>query len=956
MTRARDERPGGDDSHEAQQDTGAPGARPDEGAEHRHANASDARLTTLLRADTPVAYTALRELRERHRPSVLAYARLCGASESSARELATQAFTMATKETARGVEPTVPWRHQLLLLTVRVAATWTTDGHATGLAAALRPVLDAAGPDGPVPPMLAAFQSLPPRPQGLVWYGAVEEEPDDRTAVLLGLTADDVTYKREAAVHALRQACLRARLAASDDPRCQDFRRLIEESVRPDNPRHSTDLRAHMEHCVHCAGAYEELCALRDSPRTTLAEGLLPWGGTAYTRGVSAARSGATAWDRGGTRDGAGAASDGTGAWDGGRYGGAGGHGGGVAGAGAGAGASEDCAEPESGTGPGRPQPGRPWAGSRAGGWAGAAAATAAAAEAWAESGLGGGAGVGSGAGAGAGSDGGAGGGAGDGFGAGADSGAGGKSGAGADSGSGAGAGAGGGSGAGVDSGSGSGSGSGAGAGVSAGSGVGSGSGSGSGSSPGTGLGTGTDSGARTGTGIGSGFGGGAGSGSGLGPGSGTGSGTGADINFGVSGTGPGAGPDVGFGSDSGFDSNPGSGPSFDGGPNFRGGADFGGGSRVGVGFESGRGQNRERGPGSDASGWDRPADGARAKPGGDVFAGAEAWGGPGTGAEAWEGPGAGAPVGMAAGVGAGAEAAVGTVADSADTPGRKARSKRAARAAAGAAVGVGEGAGGWAAAGDDDRAAGPKPGGGWSPARRLVLTSVALGVALAPLLAFLVFSGTVGSSSSDDNAGSVGTPAAPPSGPATPTVPSSPTPSPTPSESESPSEPPEQEKPTRSPGPTPSKSGPPTPQLPYGPPLNGAYTQVVNVGSGLCLDIRGELEKGTDVVTATCSSRATQRWRVDSGRDALQSFADPDLCLDSRGATDDGVGIWDCDSLEGDNGDNLRFEVDSRGMIRPAIAQGHAVTPDALGSVSFAEASGRDGQRWRAGAGPVHT
>ncbi|WP_234361174.1 RICIN domain-containing protein, partial [Streptomyces europaeiscabiei] len=129
---------------------------------------------------------------------------------------------------------------------------------------------------------------------------------------------------------------------------------------------------------------------------------------------------------------------------------------------------------------------------------------------------------------------------------------------------------------------------------------------------------------------------------------------------------------------------------------------------------------------------------------------------------------------------------------------------------------------------------------------------------------------------------------------------------------------------------------------------MNGAYTQVVNIASGLCLDIRGELAKGTDVVTATCTSRATQRWRLDSRRNALQSFADPDLCLDSRGATDDGVGVWECDSLDGDNGDNLRFEVDSRGVIRPAIAPGHAVTPDAPVSVALAEASGRDGQRWR--------
>ncbi|MDI5903824.1 ricin-type beta-trefoil lectin domain protein, partial [Streptomyces sp. 12257] len=79
--------------------------------------ASDARLTELLRADTVTAYAALLELRARHQPSVLAYARLCTAGESAARQLAAQAFTLAARETGRGVDPGVPWRHRLLLLT-----------------------------------------------------------------------------------------------------------------------------------------------------------------------------------------------------------------------------------------------------------------------------------------------------------------------------------------------------------------------------------------------------------------------------------------------------------------------------------------------------------------------------------------------------------------------------------------------------------------------------------------------------------------------------------------------------------------------------------------------------------------------------------------------------------------------------------------------------------------------
>ncbi|GAB2790923.1 RICIN domain-containing protein [Streptomyces chlorus] len=505
-------------------DDGVGGGHP--GAQHT--DASDIRLTEMLRADTSAAYAALQELRARHGPSALAYARRCTTGDSSARQLAAQAFTHAARETARGTDPGGPLRHRILLLTFRVAATWATDGRAGGLDTGLHLVLSSSGPDGPVPSMLAAFRTLPYRAQGLIWYGIVDQEPADRTATLLGLTRQDVAYGTRSALQSLGQACLRARLAASDDPRCADFRRLIEESVRPDGPRDSADLHTHMAHCGHCTAAYEELCALRDQPRTALAEGLLPWAGTAYT-----------------------------------------------------------------------------------------------------------------------------------------------------------------------------------------------------------------------------------------------------------------------------------------------------------------------------------------------------------------------APVPTPAGPSAGAGSAVGT----------------------------------------------------WPVSRRLVLASTALGVAVVPLLLLLWSpAGTPAEHTSE----SVPTVAVPP--PVTVTA----TPSPPPTASA-----------TRSPSPSPSKTSNPSPSHPPRPmpsptpayPPGGAYAQVVNLASGLCLDIDGDLENRTDVVTAACDSSRSQRWRVDAERGLLQSYADSDYCLDSRGAVSRGVGIWECDSVDGRNGQNLRFAVDARGVIRPAIAPDHAVTAAGDGSVSLGREAGRTDQRWRAGA-----
>ncbi|WP_235882540.1 ricin-type beta-trefoil lectin domain protein, partial [Streptomyces apricus] len=247
-----------------------------------HTEASDARLTELLRADTTTGHAALRELRAHHEAAVLGYARLCTTGESAARELTDRAFTVAAQETVRGIDPRGPWRHQLLLLAWRVAVTWAGDQRSRRLDPGLLARWHEAGPGGPLPPMLDAFHSQPTRVQGLVWYATVEREPAEETARLLGITREDVTYGTGSAGQALRAAFLTSHLAASGDPRCQDFRRLIEEAVRPETPRRSADLQAHMAECGHCATAYGTLSALRDDERTALAEGLLPWGGTAY--------------------------------------------------------------------------------------------------------------------------------------------------------------------------------------------------------------------------------------------------------------------------------------------------------------------------------------------------------------------------------------------------------------------------------------------------------------------------------------------------------------------------------------------------------------------------------------------------------------------------------------------------------------------------------------------------
>ncbi|WEO97019.1 RICIN domain-containing protein [Streptomyces sp. FXJ1.172] len=518
--------------------TGAGGAGPrDPEAGGGLEDVPDSRLTELLRSPAATAYPALQELRRRHQPAVLAYARLCAAGESVARRLTAETFTTAARETARGADPAVPLRHRLLLLTVRLATAWARDERSAGVDPGLLLVLNASGlPDGPTPPLLGAFRSLPSRTQGLIWYGVLEREPQERTAALLGLSRTDVAYGTPQALQALSQACLRRRLAASDDPRCADFRRLIEEAVRPDGPRRSADLDAHMARCPHCTAASEELRELRDAPRQTLAEGLLPWNGTAYLRA---------------------------------------------------------------------PEP----------------------------------------------------------------------------------------------------------------------------------------------------------------------------------------------------------------------------------------------------------------------------------------------PV-------------------TADSPAEKAT---------------------------------------WPSGRRVLLASAALGVALTPLLVFLL--------TPHRTTGQEPTAATPAPPPVTVTATVSVTPAPSSPPPPSPTSPaPSRTSPapatarTRTPAPAPAPRSPAPAPAPK--PPGTAFAQVVDLATGRCLDIRdGSLEQGNDVVTAPCSGSPTQRWRVDTGLGVVRSAADDSFCLDSRGATDRGVGIWGCDSVYGDNGDNLRFTVGPDGTIRPDIAPDTAVTPDGRYGVSLEPLDGGREQQWRAGA-----
>ncbi|MEU6707273.1 ricin-type beta-trefoil lectin domain protein [Streptomyces wuyuanensis] len=275
---------------------------------------SDAELGERIRSGAPRADPAVQELKRRHLPAVLAYARLCGRNQTAGNQLAVQALRLASDEAGRGIEPRGQWRHHLLMLVRRVGTEWARSDRRARLSADFAGWADAsadAGPGtaadagavpaggsglpaaGPAPEVsaavLAAFYRLPALTRGVLWYAVVDQEPDSTVAGYLGVRADLVPDLRLRAPESMRQAFLQAYLERGDK-RCLGYRRIIEAAARPVDRRRSGDLTLHLAECPRCTMVVAELTRMTDNPRTVFAEHLLGWGGAEYTARLPVSR------------------------------------------------------------------------------------------------------------------------------------------------------------------------------------------------------------------------------------------------------------------------------------------------------------------------------------------------------------------------------------------------------------------------------------------------------------------------------------------------------------------------------------------------------------------------------------------------------------------------------------------------------------------------------------------
>jgi DNA-directed RNA polymerase specialized sigma24 family protein len=256
---------------------------------------SDAELTERIRAGAAPASPALQELKRRHLPAVLTYARLCGRNQVAGNQLAVQAFDRAAQEACRGIEPRGNWRHHLLMLVQQTALAWAADSRRDRLESDFVGwIEDMAEFSAPRPfeprglrvetssAMLTGFYRLPELTRGTLWYGVVDEESDATVATFLSVTPESVPDLRDRAQDAMRQAYIQAYLETGGNRRCLGYRRIIEAGARPGDRRYSADLTLHLAECPSCSRLVAQLSRMEDDPRTVFAEDLLEWGGRAY--------------------------------------------------------------------------------------------------------------------------------------------------------------------------------------------------------------------------------------------------------------------------------------------------------------------------------------------------------------------------------------------------------------------------------------------------------------------------------------------------------------------------------------------------------------------------------------------------------------------------------------------------------------------------------------------------
>nr|WP_237536655.1 carbohydrate-binding protein [Streptomyces sp. SID5785] len=222
------------------------------------------------------------ELIARHSRAVTGYLDTCFADPHARDSTAERVFEDTLCTLAAGAEPRTCWRtHLLVTARVLVLRRWGAQPDDPALRPAFRAWADqgATWPMSLRPQLSEAYRRLPHPWQALLWHAVVEEDSPFRTARITGLATDGLDAALRRARTELRSTYLRAHHAPHRlHPDCEIYTRLLYAAVADEAPPGALRaLTPHLETCVSCVMAYEDLTTLEHGLRAQLPPMLLGW-------------------------------------------------------------------------------------------------------------------------------------------------------------------------------------------------------------------------------------------------------------------------------------------------------------------------------------------------------------------------------------------------------------------------------------------------------------------------------------------------------------------------------------------------------------------------------------------------------------------------------------------------------------------------------------------------------
>jgi hypothetical protein len=235
--------------------------------------------------------------------AVLSYADLCTGGSATARQLASESFSLGIREARaaeaeagvggrsfgrRGRTPRLP-RIPLLLTAVRqTTAAWEAKGQGDRLDPDLRLWLNSekaarfSGPPLERPLALRGLRDMQEPDAALLWLAEVEGLPLAAVARRLGLDPEGVAEELEQVRGVFRDRCHRNHLDTPLFEECRSYARLLDAVTRSPGTDMPNDLSRHLAHCVECAEAAACLRLGGGGLPAALASGVMGWGGLAY--------------------------------------------------------------------------------------------------------------------------------------------------------------------------------------------------------------------------------------------------------------------------------------------------------------------------------------------------------------------------------------------------------------------------------------------------------------------------------------------------------------------------------------------------------------------------------------------------------------------------------------------------------------------------------------------------